>query len=291
MDMTNTASAKKKDNGFARFFARKVNRRLVFALLLLAVVILAGIFAEQLAPYQYTKANFEDKLQGPSLKHIFGTDAFGRDLFSRVLCGLTIALRVALISMLIQLSLGIVIGLAAGYFGGVVDRVLSFIIDVFYSIPSMVLAFAFVTVLGSSLDNAAIAVALTAWPNYARMIRTKTIELKGAAYIKIAITYGESRMSIMFRYILPNLIPSIVALTSTRLPNAIVSTTALSFLGLGAQSPSPDWGLALSDATRYVTQAPWLSIFPGLALVALTYIFSVVGEAVRDATDPNLHEL
>ena len=111
--MTNTASAKKKDNGFARFFARKVNRRLVFALLLLAVVILAGIFAEQLAPYQYTKANFEDKLQGPSLKHIFGTDAFGRDLFSRVLCGLTIALRVALISMLIQLSLGIVIGLAA----------------------------------------------------------------------------------------------------------------------------------------------------------------------------------
>lgn len=289
--MRNIASTPKKGSDFAAFFARKANRRLVFALLLLTVIVLVGVFSEQLAPYQYTKANFEDKLQGPSFEHIFGTDAFGRDLFSRVLCGLKIALRVAVISMAIQLSLGVVLGLAAGYFGGAIDRVLSFIIDVFYSLPTMVLAFAFVTVLGSSLDNAAIAVALTVWPNYARMIRTKTIELKGAAYIKIAITYGESRLAIMFRYILPNLIPSIVALTSTRLPNAIVSTTALSFLGLGAQSLSPDWGLALSDATRYVTQAPWLSIFPGLALVALTYIFSVVGEAVRDATDPNLHEL
>lgn len=277
--------------GIRRFFASRVNRRLVLALVILAAVIVIAIFADKIAPYKYTKAFFEDKLQPPSPTHIFGTDAFGRDLFSRVLYGLRLALRVALISITLQLSLGIVVGLAAGYFGGAVDRVLSFIIDVFYSIPSMVLAFAFVTVLGSSLDNAIIAVALTIWPNYARMIRTKTMELKNVAYIKVAITYGESRLSIMFRYILPNLIPSIVALTSTRLPNAIISTTALSFLGLGAQSPSPDWGLALSEATRYVTQAPWLCIFPGLALVLLTYVFSIVGEAVRDATDPSLREI
>lgn len=274
-----------------RFLSRKVNRRLLFALLMLAAVILVAVFADEIAPYKYTKANFAEKLQPPSLKHLFGTDAYGRDLLSRVLIGLRLALRVALISIAIQLGLGIAVGLTAGYFGGTVDRVLSFIIDVFFSIPSMVLAFAFVTVLGSSLDTAIIAVALTIWPNYARMIRTKTMELKGAAYIKIAVTYGESRLAIMFRYILPNLIPSIVALTSTRLPNAIISTTALSFLGLGAQSPSPDWGLALSEATQYVTQAPWLCLFPGLALVLLTYMFSIVGEAVRDAADPNLHEL
>lgn len=277
--------------GIKHFFAKKVNRRLVFSLLILVAVIFAAIFADKIAPYKYTKANFSEKLQPPSFAHLFGTDAFGRDLFSRVLFGLRLALRVAIISISIQLVLGIAIGLAAGYFGGTVDRVLTFFIDVFYSIPSMVLAFAFVTVLGRSLDNAIIAVALTTWPNYARMVRTKTIEIKGSAYIKIAVTYGESRLSIMFRYILPNLTPAIVALTSTRLPNAIISTTALSFLGLGAQSPSPDWGLALSEATQYVRQAPWLSLFPGLALVLLTFVFSIVGDAVRDATDPNLHEL
>lgn len=289
--MAKRISDRKTDSSIRRFMLSKVKRRLIYVLLLLVAVILVGVFADRIAPYPYMKANFQAKMKAPSLEHLFGTDAFGRDLFSRVIYGLRIALRVALISMVIQLSLGIVVGLVAGYFGGIIDRILSFIIDVFYSIPSMILAFAFVTVLGSSLDNAIIAVALTAWPNYARMVRTKTIELKGAAYIKIAVTYGESCFSIMFRYILPNLIPSIVVLTSTRLPNAIISTTALSFLGLGAQSPSPDWGLALSEATRYVTQAPWLSIFPGLALVLLTYLFSIVGEAMRDAADPNLHEL
>ena len=257
---------------------------------LAGLVIVLAVFADKIAPFMYTTANMKDKLQPPNAIHLFGTDPYGRDLFSRVLYGLRIALRVAVISIGIQLGLGILVGLSAGYFGGTVDRVFSFVMEIFMSIPSMILAFTFVTILGSKLDHAIIAVALASWPNYARVIRTKTMEIKNSAYIKIALTYGESHGSIMFRYILPNLVPPIIELSAARLPNAIVSTTALSFLGLGAQSPSPDWGLALSEAVPYVTTAPWLCIFPGLALVLLTYMFSVVGEAVRDLFNPNLRD-
>ena len=257
---------------------------------LAGLVIVLAVFADKIAPFMYTTANMKDKLQPPNAIHLFGTDPYGRDLFSRVLYGLRIALRVAVISIGIQLGLGILVGLSAGSFGGTVDRVFSFVMEIFMSIPSMILAFTFVTILGSKLDHAIIAVALASWPNYARVIRTKTMEIKNSAYIKIALTYGESHGSIMFRYILPNLVPPIIELSATRLPNAIVSTTALSFLGLGAQSPSPDWGLALSEAVPYVTTAPWLCIFPGLALVLLTYMFSVVGEAVRDLFNPNLRD-
>jgi len=277
-------------SGLRRFFHNRVYFNLAVALSVVAIVVLVAVFAEEIAPFRYMEANMKDKLQGPNMVHLFGTDPYGRDLFSRVICGLRIALKVAVISIGIQLSLGIVIGLSAGYFGGKVDRVLSFVMEVFMSIPSMILAFTFVTVLGSDLNNAIIAVALASWPNYARVIRTKTMEIKNSAYIKIALTYGESHLAIMVRYILPNLLSPIIELSSTRLPNAIVSTTALSFLGLGAQSPSPDWGLALSEAVPYVTTAPWLCVFPGLALVLLTYMFSVVGEAVRDAFNPNMRE-
>lgn len=288
--MGNMNVKKKRFPAGKNFLANKTHVNMAIAIVLVTLVVLAAVFADRIAPYMYTAANMKEKLQAPSLAHLFGTDPYGRDLFSRVVFGLRIALKVAIISIGIQLALGIVVGLSAGYFGGKTDRVLSFIMEVFMSIPSMILAFTFVTVLGSDLDNAIIAVALASWPNYARMIRTKTIEIKSKAYIKIAQTYGESHLSIMFRYILPNLLPSIVELSSTRLPNAIVSTTALSFLGLGAQSPSPDWGLALSEAVPYVTTAPWLCIFPGLALVLLTYMFSIVGETIRDVFNPNLRE-
>ena len=143
--MAKRISDRKTDSSIRRFMLSKVNRRLIYVLLLLVAVILVGVFADRIAPYPYMKANFQAKMKAPSLE-LFGTDAFGRDLFSRVIYGLRIALRVALISMVIQLSLGIVVGLVAGYFGGIIDRILSFIIDVFYSIPSMILAFAFVTV-------------------------------------------------------------------------------------------------------------------------------------------------
>ena len=179
----------------------KVYFNLAVALLLVAAVVLIAAFADKIAPFKYTDANMKDKLQGPNMTHYFGTDPYGRDLFSRVVCGLRIALKVAVISIGIQLALGIAIGLSAGYFGGTVDRILSFIMEVFMSIPSMILAFTFVTVLGSDLKNAIIAVALASWPNYARVIRTKTMEIKNSAYIKIALTYGESHIAIMVRLI------------------------------------------------------------------------------------------
>ena len=149
--MAKRISDRKTDSSIRRFMLSKVNRRLIYVLLLLVAVILVGVFADRIAPYPYMKANFQAKMKAPSLEHLFGTDAFGRDLFSRVIYGLRIALRVALISMVIQLSLGIVVGLVAGYFGGIIDRILSFIIDVFYSIPSMILAWLYSSVCANSL--------------------------------------------------------------------------------------------------------------------------------------------
>lgn len=283
----------KKKNPAIRVKRKRAKKKnpyinLIFGASMILIFAIMAVFADKIAPYHYTVALFEDKLQAPSLTHLFGTDAYGRDLFSRVIYGIRLAFKVAGMSIAIQMILGVGVGIISGYFGGIVDRILSFVMEVLMSIPTLVFAFAVVTVMGRTLDNTVIAISLVSWPGYARVIRTKTIEIKNAAYIKIARTYGESTFSIMFRYILPNLVPSIVVLASTRIPGAIVSTTSMSFLGLGAQSPSPDWGLALSDATKYVMKAPWLCIFPGLALILFTYMFSILGDGIRDVFDPNL---
>lgn len=264
---------------------------LIIGIVLISILVLMAIFANILAPYDYKFSDLTARFQAPSLKHLFGTDGYGRDVFSRVIFGSRIALKVAVISVVIQLILGVSIGLASGYFGGWVDKVLCFIMDISWAVPPIIMAFAVIAIIGKTLDNAIIAIALVSWASYSRIIRAKTRSLKNMAFVETAVAYGESNLAIMFRYIFPNIVPSIVVIASMSIPGAIMSTTALSYLGLGAQSPSPDWGLALSESMNYVTKAPWLGIFPGIALVLATFGFMMLGEGIRDILDPHMKSM
>lgn len=256
-------------------------------IIILSVIIIA-IFAEQIAPFPFDEAHKDAILQAPNRTYWFGTDDFGRDMFSRIISGTRITLQVAFVGALIQLTLGITVGLISGYFGGVIDRILMFIVDVTWCIPGTILALAVVTILGKGLTNSIIAISLVNWASYARTVRAKTMSLKNMAFIETGIAFGERPASIMFRYILPNVIPSIIVLVSMNLPGTIMSTTTLSFLGLGSQPPSSDWGLAISQGMKYISRAQWMSIFPGLALIYTVFGFNLLGEGLRDLLDPRI---
>lgn len=266
----------------------KKNASFMIGLIMLLSVILMAVFADVIAPYAYDAQNVGGRLEAPSMAHLFGTDDLGRDQFSRIVYGSRIALWVAFLGGTLELVIGVVVGLACGFFGKWVDRVLTFMTDLTWCIPGTILALAVVTLLGKGLTNTIIAIALVAWASYARIVRAKTMSLRNMAFVETGKAFGESNASLMFRYILPNVIPSLVVMVSLNLPGTILSTTTLSFLGLGSQPPSPDWGLAVSKGLDYISRAPWLSIFPGLALVYTTFAFTLLGEGIRDLIDPNM---
>ncbi len=273
------------------FYNCRRNVNFVVGFLMILSLILVAIFAQQIAPYGYDEPHKQDRLQAPNSTYLFGTDDFGRDMFSKVIYGTRITLWVALLGTSIQLFLGVVIGLLCGYFGGWVDKVLLFITDVTWCVPGTILALAVVTVLGKGLTNSIIAISLVGWAGYARTVRAKTMSLRTMAFVETGRAFGESSLSLMFRYILPNIVPSLIVLISNNLPSTIMATTTLSFLGLGSQPPSPDWGLAISQGMNYVHRAQWLSIFPGLALVYTVLGFNILGEGMRDLLDPRLKGL
>ena len=273
------------------FYNCRRNVNFVVGFLMILSLILVAIFAQQIAPYDYDEPHKQDRLQAPNSTYLFGTDDFGRDMFSKVIYGTRITLWVALLGTSIQLFLGVVVGLLFGYFGGWVDRVLLFITDVTWCVPGTILALAVVTVLGKGLTNSIIAISLVGWAGYARTVRAKTMSLRTMAFVETGRAFGESSLSLMFRYILPNIVPSLIVLISNNLPGTIMATTTLSFLGLGSQPPSPDWGLAISQGMNYVHRAQWLSIFPGLALVYTVLGFNILGEGMRDLLDPRLKGL
>lgn len=252
------------------------------------IVILMAIFAEQIAPYDFDATNPQEVLLAPSSQHLLGTDNMGRDLFSRIIYGTRITLKVAVLGAGLQLVVGVVVGLACGYFGGAVDKGLMFIADLTYSIPGMIAALAVVTVIGQNLNNAIIAVAVVNWASYARVVRAKTMSIRNQAFIETGIAFGESSLAIMFRYILPNIVPILIVNVSMQLPGTIMSTTTLSFLGVGSQPPSPDWGLMVSEGIDFIARGPWLCIWPGLALVFVVFGFNIMGEGLRDLLDPRM---
>lgn len=264
------------------------NRNFMVGFLMVASVILIAVFAGVIAPYPFDEAHPQDILTAPCSQYLFGTDNMGRDLFSRIIYGTRIALQVALVGAGLQLVVGTVVGLICGYFGGWVDKALMFIADLTYAIPGMVMALAVVTVLGSSLMNAIIAIAFVNWAAYARVVRAKAMSIKNQAFIETGISFGESAVAIMFRYILPNIVPVLIVTVSMQLPGTIMSTTTLSFLGVGSQPPSPDWGLLVSESINFISRGPWMCIFPGLALVYTVVGFNILGEGLRDLLDPKM---
>ncbi len=264
------------------------NKNLLVGGIMVLIVVVMALFAGLIAPYPYNEAHLLDKMKPPCAAYPFGTDDFGRDMLSRVIYGAQPALRVALLAMIIEMGIGITLGLIAGYYGGVVDHAVTFVGDLTWCVPPIVLTMAVITMIGKGLDNVIIATALVSWAQYTRIVRAKTQSLRGMAFVETAVAFNERDSAILLRYILPNVMPSIIVLASLSIPQTIMSTTALSFLGMGAQPPSPDWGLALSASFRFITTAPWLAVFPGLALVFTVFAFNLFGEGLRDMLDPRL---
>ncbi len=264
------------------------NKKLLVGSIILLTLLFVLVFAEFIAPYGYRDIDMKQRNKAPSAAHLFGTDSIGRDVFSRVVFGTRIALRTAVLIVGIQTAVGMVLGISAGYFGGLVDKGINVLTSVVLAIPGIVLAMAIITFLGPSLENVIISLAAVRWPRVSRVLRAKTMSLKNMAFVDAGRSIKESHLAIIWHYLLPNLLPTTMVLVVLSIPLALLTSSSLSFLGLGSQPPSPDWGAILADGRQYLLSAPWIAIFPGLALGYTTFGLSILGEGVREVLDPKL---
>jgi peptide/nickel transport system permease protein len=270
----------------ARQFWR--NRSAVVGLAVLVAVVLAALFAPYVSPYDPIETNFRARYQPPSMAHPMGTDRVGRDVSTRILYGARISLRVGLVAVSIAALLGTAIGLVAGYYRGWVDEVLMRFIDVVMAMPSILLAIAIVFALGPSLFNVMIAIGIATMPNYARVVRASVLSAREHVYVEAARASGMGDARIIVKHILPNVFAPVLVLGTLGLGSAILSVAALSFLGLGAAPPTPEWGILISDGRDALGSAWWISTFPGLAIGVVVLAVNLVGDGLRDALDPRM---
>jgi len=254
----------------------------------LLVVIGAAIFAAQVAPYSPTRQDFRVERQPPSLQHLMGTDEFGRDVFSRVIWGAQASLIAGAMAATIALAVGLVLGMLGAYYGRGTDNVIMRVMDVILAFPYILLAMAVVAILGPGLRNAMIAIAIVYIPHYARVVRGSVLSVKSREYVEAARSMGARDGRVMWQHVLPNALAPIIVQTTLSVGNAIIDTAGLSFLGLGTQPPTPDWGNMLSAGRSYVIDSPWIATFPGLAILVTVLAFNLMGDALRDAFDPRL---
>lgn len=264
------------------------NKTALAGLMILAIYVLILIIGPFIAPYDPYEIDLQNKLQAPSLEHLMGTDDKGRDIFSRILFGSYFTIGVGFSAVLIGGTIGILLGLIAGYYGGMIDSLISRIIDVMLAFPGILLALAIVSALGTSLINVTIAVGFFSIPMFARIVRGSTMEVKQLEYIDAVRTLGANNFIIIFRHVLPNILSPIIIQASMRLATAILSAAGLSFLGLGAQPPSPEWGAMLSSGRDFLFNAPHMALFPGMMISFLVLGLNLLGDGLRDALDPRM---
>jgi len=253
------------------------------------LIVLVAVFAPLLAPFPAdagSATNPVAALQAPSLHHLFGTDQVGRDVFSRVLYGARVSPLVALLVLVIACVVGIPLGVVAGYFGGVADETIMRITDIFLAFPSLLLALAFAAVLPPSLTSLTIAIAITWWPWYTRLIRGQAASVAGRPYVESCRALGIPAWRILLRHVLPNSVTPLIVQVSLDVGGVILTASALSFLGLGAQDPTPDWGLMVAEGQNYFTTQWWLVTYPGLAILLTALAFNLLGDGLRDVLDP-----
>ncbi len=265
----------------------KHKQGLVGGILVLIIVIMA-IFAPYIAPRNPYERNVPRMLEAPSGEHWFGTDMQGRDLFSQVIYGSRITLVAGLASVLISMVLGVIIGIIAGFHGGRLDLFISAVIDFLLSFPTLILALIVVSILGPGLNNAVLAVGFQGIPIFARFIRGEVMVQKEVGYVEGSFALGASKFRLVFRHILPNIIPSITVMATLELPRVILMLAGLGFIGLGAQPPVLEWGRLMVSARDYFFLAPWLINFPGVAIMISVFGFNLLGNALRDVFDPSL---
>lgn len=261
------------------------NRQLMVSCLLLVIIFLVAVFAEQLAPFDPLAADMNKSLTAPNEINKFGTDKLGRDLLSRIIFGTRASLGSTVIMVGIIFMLGTFLGILAGFFGGWIDHVIMRLADMMISFPGLVLAIAIAGVLGPNLVNAVIAITAVSWTKYARLSRSLVLRINESLFMKAALVTGTSNRRLMSHYILPNIFPPMLITAMTDMGTLMLEIAALSFLGFGAQAPTPEWGLMLNEGRTYLTTAPWLMIYPGLAMVLVVVTFNLLGDSVSDLLD------
>ncbi len=279
-----------KSEGYTAQALRRLrrNRSALIGLGIVLLLVVASLLAPWIAPHDPIRQNSRDAYQLPSARYWLGTDNLGRDLFSRILWGGQISLTVGIISVGIGLLFGVPAGLLAGFYGGKVDWTISRLVDLMLAFPEILLALAIVAILGPSLQNVMIAVGISAIPRYIRIVRGSTLAVRNMLYVESARVIGAGDRRILMRHILPNVLAPVIVLATLGVASAILAGASLSYLGLGAQPPTPEWGKMLADGRNFLRQYPWITTVPGLAIMLTVLAINLFGDGLRDALDPRL---
>lgn len=267
----------------------KKNKMAMGSLLVLSIIVLAAIFAPWIIPYDYAQQNYEAKLQFPSSEHWFGTDNFGRDIFSRVVYGSRYTLFIGVVCISVAAFFGSVLGLFAAFYPRL-DNVIMRVVDIFMGVPNMCLCLSIIAALGSNMRNMMIALCVTSMPAFARIMRAQVLTIKDHEFIEAAHSIGASNMRIMIKHILPNSFAPIIVQFTLGMVSVILMSAALSFIGMGVQPPTPEWGLMISAGRAYLRDQWYICILPGLAIVVTTFALNLLGDGLRDALDPRLKQ-
>ncbi len=264
---------------------KKMKMGTILAFAVLGMILLMSILAPLIAPYDPLKIDMANALEGPSREHLLGTDNIGRDLLSRVIYGGRQSMVLAAVATSLSLALGCLIGMVAGYFGGWVDLVITSISNIFQGLPGMTMMIAIAGLMGSGVESMLLALVLTSWVSFSRLVRGEVMKLKEEAFVEGLRGLGAGHIRILFCHVAPNLISSIVIIFATRIASSILSVASLSFLGLGLHPPAPDWGVMISDARMYYRSSPLLAIAPGVCIVLLSLSINVIADWLRDCFD------
>ncbi len=291
MKESNNTAVKKK-NKFAEVWKRLCkNTGAVIGMIIILVFVLGAVFANLIRPYDLViHQEAAIRLSPPSSEHWFGTDAYGRDVFARVLYGSRISLSIGFFTAAFSLIFGGILGAAGAYYGGQVDNIIMRVMDMFTAIPGTLLALAIVAALGTSMVNLLIAITISSIPGFVRLIRSTVLTVVESDYVEAARACGTGDARIILRHILPNAIGPIIVQTTTSISDMILTASGLSFIGMGVQAPTPEWGAMISEAREFYRQKPYLVIFPGVCIILTALSFNLIGDGLRDALDPRLRD-
>lgn len=278
---------RKKSSQMSLVWSRfKKNRLALVGFIIVSIVIFIAVFAPMLTPFDPLETDPFNRLKAPSAEHWLGTDELGRDVLTRLFYGSRIALIIGVLIILFEGFIGIMLGVFSGFFGGAIDVITMRVVDILRSFPVIILAMAIAGIMGQGLLNVVIALGIVGWTTYTRMVRSKILSIKETDYVEAAYSIGESTFSVIMKYVMPNAIPTAIIMVCIMMPTALIASATLSFLGVGVQPPSPDWGSMIAAGRVYLLRAPWVSTSAGLAIMFTVLGFNFMGDGLRDALDP-----